>query len=126
MSFGSCRYPVAALLAALTLAAPAGAAMTVGTFVQRANVLREQGFAALLSPDFQVLKEEARLAKVQLKAENARRIAAGKPGIACVPDGETVAIEEMVDSLGALPAADQRRPLSAGYAKVLGRKFPCR
>ncbi|MFS0772453.1 hypothetical protein [Sphingomonas sp. 1P08PE] len=125
MSFVRTLTLSATLAAAVSMAAPAGAAMTVGTFVQRANVLRQQGFAALLSPDFQILKEEARQAKVQLKAENARRVAARKPGLACVPDGETIGIEEMVDSLAALPAADQRRPLRDGYAKVLGRKFPC-
>ncbi len=126
MSFGSLRYFAVALIAAAGVAAPAGAAMTTGTFVQRAGALRDQGFAALLSPDFAVLKEEARQAKQDLKAENARRIAARKPPIACIPEGETIAIEEMIDSLAALPAADQRRPLRDGYAKVVGRKFPCR
>jgi hypothetical protein len=116
----------ASLCAALLAAAPANAAMTVGTFVARADGLRDQGFAAMLSPDFQVLKEEARQAKAQLKADNAARIAAGKPRIACVPEGESVGIEEMLDGLAALPKADQRRPLKDGYAKVLARKFPCR
>ena len=111
---------------ALMLAAPADAAMTVGGFLARAEVLRAQGFAAVLSPDFQLLREEARVAKDQLKAENARRVAARKAPIACVPEGETIGIEEMLDRLAALPAADQRRPLKDGYAKVIARKFPCR
>jgi hypothetical protein len=115
-----------AVVAAMLGAAPVGAAMTVGTFVHRADALRDQGFAAMLSPDFQVLKEEARQAKAQLKADNAARVAARKPRIACVPEGESVGIEEMLDGLAALPAADQRRPLKDGYAKVLARKFPCR
>lgn len=114
-----------ALLPLALVAVPASAAMTVGTFVQRANDLRALGFAAMLSPDFQVLKEEARVAKQQLKAESAARVRAGKKPIACVPEGGTVGIEEMVDSLAALPAADQRRPLKDGYARVLARKFPC-
>ena len=54
------------------------------------------------------------------------RVAAHKPRIACVPEGESIGIEEMLDGLAALPAADQRRPLKDGYAKVLARKFPCR
>ena len=123
------RTPTLRLTAAaalVALAAPAGAAMTVGTFVQRANALRDMGFAAMLSPDFQVLKEEARQAKAQLKAENARRLAARQRPIACIPDGGTIAIEEMVDDLAALPAADQRRPLKDGYAKVVAQHFPCR
>lgn len=115
-----------ALVAALAAATPAAAAMSTGTFVQRANALRAQGFAALLSPDFQVLKEEARVARQQLKADSAARVRAGKRPIACVPEGEKIGIEEMVDSLGALPAAAQRRPLKDGYALVLARRFPCR
>lgn len=123
----SLKFPcIAAVVGTALLAAPAGAAMTVGTFVQRANALRDLGFAAMLAPDFQVLKEEARVARQELKAENAKRLAARRPGIACVPDGQSVGIEEMIDSLAALPAADQRRPLKDGYARVLGAKFPCR
>ncbi|MBJ6121409.1 hypothetical protein JAO74_06350 [Sphingomonas sp. BT553] len=100
--------------------------MTVGTFLTRANALRYQGIGAMLSPDFQVLREEARQAKNQLKAENAARLAAHKPALACVPEGESIGIEEMLDGLAALPAADKRRPLKDGYGKVLARRFPCR
>lgn len=115
-----------AILLSATVAAPASAAMTTGAFVQRANALRAQGFAALLSPDFQVLREEARAAREQLKAESAARVRAGKRPIACVPEGQTIGIEEMIDRLAALPAAVQRRPLRDGYAQVLARRFPCR
>jgi len=115
----------AALFAVALGAVPAGAAMTTGTFVARANTLRAQGFAALLSPDFQVLKEEARVARQELKAESEARVKAGKRPIACVPDGETIGIEEMLDELARLPAADQRKPLKDGYARVLSRRFPC-
>lgn len=100
--------------------------MTVNTFVARANALRDQGLAAMLSPDFQVLREEARQTRAQLKAENAARIAARKAPIACVPEGQSIGIEEMLDELAALPAADKRRPLKHGYAKVLAKRFPCR
>ena len=114
-----------AIIASALLAAPASAAMTTGTFVQRANALRAQGFAALLSPDFQLLREEARVAREQLKAESAQRVRAGKRPIACVPEGETIGIEEMIDRLAALPAPFNRRPLKDGYAQVLARRFPC-
>lgn len=119
------RFAPVILFATLVLSAPADAAMTVGTFVNRANGLRDQGFAALLSPDFQVLKEEARQARSQLKAESAARVRAGKRPIACVPEGETIGIEEMIDELAALPASVQRRPLKEGYARVLSKRFPC-
>lgn len=107
-------------------AAPASAAMTVGAFVAKANALRANPLTAFTSPDFSLLRTEAQAATAQLKAEREARKAAGQPPIACVPQGQSIGIVEMVDGLGALPAADQRLPLKQGYAKVLARKFPCR
>jgi len=119
-------YPILTAAMLALSAAPADAAMTVHQFLVRANDLRAQGFAAMLSPDFAVLKEEARQAKSQLQAENTRRVAARKPPIACVPDGESIGIEEMLDGLQALPAAYHKRPLKDGYARVIAQRFPCR
>lgn len=62
----------------------------------------------------------------QLQAENARRVAARKPPIACVPDGESIGIEEMLDGLQAVPAAYHKRLLKDGYARVIAQRFPCR
>lgn len=111
-------------MAAMT-AAPAGAAMTVGTFVAKANALRANPLTAFTSPDFSLLRTEAQAATAQLKAEREARKAAGKPPIACVPQGQSIGITEMVDGLAALPARDQALPLKEGYAKVIARHFPC-
>jgi hypothetical protein len=118
------RFP--ALFAALALAAPAGASMTVGAFVAKANALRANPLTALTSPDFATLRDEAHNALQELRADRAQRAAAGKPATVCVPDGESIGPVEMVDALAALPAPDQRLPLKDGYAKVLARRFPCR
>ena len=116
---------IAALLAG-GMAMPASAAMAVGTFLARANALRDQGPMALMSPDFPALKAEAKAATTQLKTERAARAAAGKPPIACVPDGESVGIMDMLDGLSDLPASYQKRPLKDGYARVLANLYPCR
>jgi hypothetical protein len=108
------------------MAMPVSAAMTVGTFLARANALRDQGPMALMSPDFPALKAEAKAATTQLKAERAARAAAGKPPIACVPEGESVGIMDMLDGLSDLPASYQKRPLKDGYARVLANLYPCR
>ena len=71
-------------------------------------------------------KAEAKAATNQLKAERAARAAAGKPPIACVPEGESIGIMDMLDGLSELPAADQKRPLKDGYAKVIAKRYPCR
>ena len=114
------------LAATALIAAPASAAMTVATFLARANALKEQGVGAIMSPDFQVLRGEAKSATTQLKAERAARAAAGKPPIACIPEGESVGIMTMLDGLGALSPAEKKLPLKDGYAKVLTKQYPCR
>ncbi len=116
---------VVASLVLIGVAVPADAAMTVQAFLARANTLRDQGPMALMSPDLPVLKAEAKAATNELKADRAARAAAGKKPIACVPEGETVGIMDMLDGLSALPAADQKRPLKDGYARVLAKRFPC-
>ena len=108
-----------------TLAAPASAAMTVGTFVARANALKAQGPMALMSPDFPVLRDEAKAATTQLKAEREAWKAKGLKPIACVPEGQSIGILEMLDGLAALPAPVQKMPLKDGYARVLAKRFPC-
>lgn len=116
-------------LMSLLLFAPLGAAqaadMTVGAFLSRAAPLRANPLLALMSPDYPVLKDEARQATRALRADAARRRAAGKRPIACLPDGESPGIEQMLDGLDRLPAADKRLPLKDGYAKVLARDYPC-
>ena len=125
MSYSRSKAVVAALLM-VGAAMPVSAAMTVGTFLARANALRDQGPMALMSPDLPVLKAEAKAATNQLKAERAARAAAGKPPIACVPEGESVGIMDMLDGLNELPASYQKRPLKDGYARVLANLYPCR
>ena len=119
------RLPLILVSTAL-VAAPASAAMTVATFLARANALKAQGVGAIMSPDFQVLRAEAKSATTQLKEERAAREAAGKPPIACIPEGESVGIMAMLDGLAALPPAEKKLPLKDGYAKVLAKQYPCR
>ena len=125
MSYVLPKAVIAAMLVG-GMAMPASAAMTVGTFLARANALRDQGPMALMSPDFPALKAEAKAATTQLKAERAARAAEGKPPIACVPEGESVGIMDMLDGLSDLPASYQKRPLKDGYARVLANLYPCR
>ena len=125
MSYVLPKAVIAAMLVG-GMAIPASAAMTVGAFLARANALRDQGPMALMSPDFPALKAEAKAATTQLKAERAARAAAGKPPIACVPEGESVGIMDMLDGLSDLPASYQKRPLKDGYARVLANLYPCR
>ncbi|WP_375390775.1 hypothetical protein [uncultured Sphingomonas sp.] len=115
-----------AITAVIALAAPVGATMTVGTFVAKASALRANPLAAFTSPDFPLLRTEAQTATAQLKADRDARRAAGKPPIACVPEGQSIGITDMIDGLAALPPAAQKLPLKDGYARVIAQRFPCR
>ena len=112
-------------LISLGIAAPASAAMTVATFLNRAAPLRANPFTALTNPDYRVLKAEADAATRQLRAEGAARVAAGKRPIACMPDGEKIGILQMLGGLDALSPAEKKLPLKDGYAKVLAKTYPC-
>ena len=124
MSF---RVYVLAALATIVAVSPAAAqTMSVGTFLNRAAPLRANPLMALMSPDYPVLKAEADTAVRGLRADAAARKAAGRPPIACVPEGQGLGIMDMLAGLDALPAADKRLPLKDGYARVLAQRFPCR
>ena len=124
------RHPLllaaTAAIATLFATSPADAAMSVGAFLAKAAPLRANPLLALMSPDYPTLKAEADDATRQLKADRAARAAAGKPPIACVPPGQSLGIMDMLAGLDALPAADKKRPLKDGYARVLQQRFPCR
>lgn len=115
----------ALILASLLVAAPAAARISVGTFVAKANALRDNPLTALTSPDFPALKSEAQAAAAQLRADRDQRRAQGKPPIACLPAGETPGIYDMLDGLNALSPAEKRLPLKDGYARVLAKRYPC-
>ena len=118
---------VALAAAAMVATGPATAqSMSVGTFLTRAAPLRANPLMALVSPDYAVLKGEADTAVRALRADAAARKAAGKPPIACVPEGQSLGIMDMLAALDALPATDKRLPLKDGYARVLAQRFPCR
>jgi hypothetical protein len=117
--------PLIALALVAGVAVPASAAMTVGSFLAKAAPLRANPLMALMSPDYATLKAEADAATRQLKAEGAARRAAGKPPIACVPEGQSIGIMDMLSGLDALSPAEKRLPLKDGYAHVIAKKFPC-
>lgn len=114
-----------ALTIAAAVASPAEAAMTTATFLAKAAPLRTNPLLALASPDYPLLKAEAAAATRQLRAEGAARRAAGKPPIACVPEGEAIGILDMLSGLDALSPAEKRLPLKDGYTHVLAKRFPC-
>lgn len=116
----------ACVAAALGLAAPATAAITVETFLAKIAGLKAKGPLALFSGDIGILKRESRDAIASMAADKKARAAAGKPPLHCAPENSKMSASEMIAGLQAIPPAERRIPLQDGFTRVIARKYPCR
>ena len=117
------------MLAAVLVAVPVTAlqAMTVATFLQKAEALESRGALALLSSDYGLLKNEISTASQSLRAERIAAQRAGRRATYCPPERAGVTPSELLASFRSIPAAQrQRMPVREGLRRLLVRKFPCR
>ncbi len=119
------RWWVALAVAAMVVPGTAQA-MTVDQFLARANALKAKGMMAMLSPDVGVLKSEMAEALQAWQAQKAARKAAGKPPLACAPEGTTMSRDEMLAALAALPPAQRAGSVRDGVARMFIARYPCR
>ena len=108
------------------LAAPAGAAMTVGEFLAKANGLKAKGPMAVFSGDLGILRREMTGVAQQLKAEGEQRRAAGLPPRACPPKGVKMGPTELMSAMNAIPPAERGISLKDGFVRAMATRFPCR
>jgi hypothetical protein len=113
-------------VAALGLAVPAQAAMTVGQFIAKANGLKSKGPIALFSSDLGLLKREMTGVAQQLKMEGEQRRAAGLPPRACPPKGVKMGPTELMSAMNAIPPAKRGISLKDGFIRAMATRFPCR
>ncbi len=114
-----------ALAAALGLAAPASATMTVETFLAKVAALKAKGPLALFSGDIGLLKRESNAAIANIAADKKARAAAGKPPLYCASDKTRMSSNEMIAGLQAIPPSERRMPLQDGFMRVIAKKYPC-
>lgn len=122
------RAFVVAALAAVLFAGPATAqsAMTLETFVTRANRIPLNP-TAMLRPDAHRLKGEAERAfrTVGNEIETAR--AAGRTPPACPPERINLNVRQMLDFLNAIPPARrQSMTVTDGIRSWMASRYPCR
>ena len=120
------RRVLLGVAALLGLAAPAGAAMTVGEFLAKANGLRSKGPMAVFSGDLGLLRREMTGVAQQLKAEGEQRRAAGLPPRACPPKGVKMGPTELMSAMNAIPPAERGISLKDGFVRAMATRFPCR
>jgi len=115
-------------LAALIVALPvtAAQAMTVATFLQKAEGLEKKGVAALFSRDMGVLKGEIRQASAALRAERLAARRAGRQPAYCPPANSSMNSSELLAHLRSIPPAQrQRMEVRDALRSMLVRKYPC-
>ena len=117
------------MLAALLVAVPVTAlqAMTVATFLQKAEALERSGVTAMFSSDLGLLKREVTAASQSLRAERLAARRAGRRPAYCPPENSGVTPAELLAGFRAIPPAQRQRiDVREGLRRVLVRKFPCR
>ena len=117
------------ILAAVLIALPVTAlhAMTVATFLQKADALQARGPLALLSSDFTLLKNEITTASQSLRAERLAARRAGRRPAYCPPENSGFTPDELLAGFRSIPAAQrQRMEVRDGLRRLLVRRYPCR
>jgi hypothetical protein len=119
----------AAIVAMLTLAAPAFAAagdMSVATFLAKADALEKKGAMALFSSDLKLLKAEGQAAGKAYRVRLDRERAAGNPS-SCPPKGSKVNSDQLLAHLRSYPAAQRPQiSMKTAFADMFIKKYPCR
>ncbi len=109
----------------LATAVTAQSAMTLDSFVTRANRI-PMNPAAMLMPDAHRLKTEAERAFRTVGAEISDARAAGRTHPACPPDRISLNPQQMLAYLNAIPQARrQRMSVTDGIRSWMANRWPC-
>jgi hypothetical protein len=121
------RYlPLAALLAFSSVAGATPGPMTVGEYLARATALKAQGFMALFSPEYRLLKSEGAQALSAYTARLAAERASGHPS-SCPPGSVRVNSDIVLNHLRTYPAGMRERvDIRQAVADYYQRTWPCR
>ncbi len=118
-------FRAALCAAALGLAGPAAAAITVETFLAKVAGLKAKGPLALFSGDIGLLKRESAAAVSGMTAQKKARAAAGQPPLYCAPAKSSMTANDMIAGLQQIPPHERRITLQDGFTRVIARKYPC-
>ena len=101
-------------------------AMTVSTFLQKADALEKRGVTALFSSDLRLLKREIRSAGESLRAERLAAQRAGRPAAYCPPERQSLNSDELLAHFRAIPDAQRgRMEVRDALRSLMVRKYPC-
>ena len=117
-----------AFSALLLVAATPGSAMSVATFVTKAEALKKKGPLALFSGDIKLLMKQVKADAAAIRAERLAAEAAGKRPNHCPPAaGVKMSDQDVMTAMEAVPASERARTSTkAALGAYLARRFPCR
>lgn len=114
-----------AAVATLAMLPVPAQAMTAAEWMQRWDVLRRQGPAAMKSPELRVLQTAIGEAAGAYRAEVKAAQAAGRVPRSCPPARVSVSSEDVTAELRKLPPALLASELRIAFAAVMDRRYPC-
>lgn len=101
-------------------------AMTVATFLEKADALERRGMTAMFSSDIRLLKAEVKNAGAALRAERLAARAAGRRPAYCAPERIPLKSSDLLAHLRAIPPAQrQRMEFRDAMRLMLARRYPC-
>lgn len=118
------KLPWAALAVVIPLSALH--AMSVATFLDKADALQRRGAFALFSSDLGLLKGEINDAGTALRAERLAAVRAGHRPAFCAPERVSINSNELLAHFRAIPPAQRAHvEIRDAMRGFLARKYPC-
>ncbi len=96
--------------------------MSVGTFVIKADALKQKGIMAMMSSDVGLLKKEMGAVTLAYRSDIKRARSSGKPPHSCPPAKGSMDSDELIAHFRTLPA---NIGIKAGFYGLMKKKYPC-
>lgn len=102
-------------------------AMTVATFLAKANGLKAKGILAMGSPDIGLLRNEMQRVAEAYRADVTRARAAGRTPHSCPPPkGQgKIGAKEVMAEFEAIPPAQRNVSVKTAFYAMMKKRYPC-
>ncbi len=122
------RIGLRAVVLVCALLPVAAQAMTVETFLAKADALKAKGLLAIGSSDIALLRQEIMTASDVYRARLAAEAAAGRKPSSCPPPKGTAKIgsDDIIAEFKSLPPAKRKASVTESFAAFMTKRYPCK
>ena len=114
------------LLATAPLLLAANGAMSVESFLAKAEPLAKAGTFAVFNSDYRAVMAEMKSASQSYRAELASQAKAGQEPHSCPPEKVSMSSNEVLDLMRAVPIAERKTTsVRQAFANAMKKRFPC-